>query len=69
MVSDDGEGVGDGESNGLWVFKVPLATSLLSFRVTWIFGTSGSFESMMMWTCSSHTSGLERGGGCSVSGV
>lgn len=58
-----------GVDDGLWVFKVPLATSLLSFGVTWIFGTFGSLESMMMWSCSSHTSGLERDGGCSVSGV
>lgn len=63
---DDGVGVGAGESKGLWVFKVPLATSL---GVTWIFGTSGSLESMMIWSCSSPASGLVRDGGCSVSGV
>lgn len=66
---DDGVGVGAEESKGLWVFKVPLTTSLLSFGVTWIFGTSGSLESMMIWSCSSHPSALERDGGCSVSGV
>lgn len=69
VVSDDGEGMGAGESGGLWVFKVPLTASLLSFGVTWIFETNGSFESVMMWTCSSHTSDLGRNGGCSVSGV
>lgn len=69
VVSDDGEGVGPRESRPLWLFKVPLATSLLSLGVTWIFGTSGSFELMMMWTCSSPTSGLERDGGRCVSGV
>lgn len=69
VASDDGQGVGAGESGGLWVFKVPLTASLFSFGVTWIFGTSGSFESMRTWTCSSHTSDLGRDGGCSVSGV
>lgn len=63
VVSDDGEGMGAGESGGLCVFKVPLTASLLSFE------TNGSFESVMMWTCSSHTSDLGRNGGCSVSGV
>lgn len=66
VVSVGGEGVGAGESGGLWVLKVPITASLLSFGVTWIFEPSGSFESTMMWTCSSHASDF---GGCSVSGV
>lgn len=69
VVSNNGEGVGAGESGGLCVFKVLSKASLLSFGVTWIFGTSGSFESMMRWTCSSHTSDLGRDDGFSLSGV
>lgn len=69
VVSGEGEEMGAGEPGGLWVFKVPTAALLLSFGVTWIFGTSGSLESMTMWICSSPTSDLGGDGRCSVSGV
>lgn len=51
------------------VGKPPLATTLFSILVVWIFGTSGSVESMMMSTCSSDATGWGRDGGFSVSGV
>lgn len=41
----------------LGVGKPPLATMLFSVLVVWIFGTSGSVESMMMSTCSSDATG------------
>lgn len=58
-----------GVSGGLGVFKAPLTASLLSSGVTWIFEPSGSLESTMMLTCSSHTSDLGRDSGFSISGV
>lgn len=61
-------GVAAGERGGVWEFRLPLTASLLSFGGPWTFEISVS-ESMMMWTCSSHTSDLRRDGGCSVSGV